>query len=93
MYQLRGYLTRSRWVSFSSSINVNRTLSTHSFHPNTVGGECYRKCMVLWMFIRWIESERTEALLGKGDEERSIRHVDNAFLGFGSGPRVCPGQV
>lgn len=47
-------------------------------------------------FIRWIESERTEALLGKGiggDEERSIRHVEDAFLGFGSGPRVCPGQV
>ncbi|CAM9310255.1 unnamed protein product [Ascophyllum nodosum] len=44
---------------------------------------------------RWIESERAEALLGKGvgdGEGRDIRHVDEAFLGFGSGPRVCPGQ-
>jgi len=45
---------------------------------------------------RWIESERAEALLGKcpaDGEEKSIRHVHDAFLGFGGGPRVCPGQV
>ena len=47
-------------------------------------------------FQRWIESERADALLGKsqGDGvERNVRHVDEAFLAFGSGPRVCPGQV
>ncbi|CAM9310328.1 unnamed protein product [Ascophyllum nodosum] len=44
---------------------------------------------------RWIDSERADALLGKsqGDGvERNVRHVDEAFLAFGSGPRVCPGQ-
>ncbi|CAN0205555.1 unnamed protein product [Ascophyllum nodosum] len=44
---------------------------------------------------RWIESERDEALLGKGvecDEKSNVRHTHDAFLGFGSGPRVCPGK-
>ena len=47
-------------------------------------------------FFRWIESERDEALLGKGvecDKKSNVRHIHDAFLGFGSGPRVCPGKV
>lgn len=45
---------------------------------------------------RWIESERSQALLGNQYgkiEQGSIYHMDDAFLGFGSGPRVCPGKV
>lgn len=44
---------------------------------------------------RWIEAEREEALLGKGAEKREggVRHVEEAYLAFGAGPRVCPGQV
>lgn len=43
---------------------------------------------------RWIEAEREEALLGKGAEKREgdVRHVEEAYLAFGAGPRVCPGQ-
>ncbi|CAN0418983.1 unnamed protein product, partial [Ascophyllum nodosum] len=44
---------------------------------------------------RWIESERDEALLGKGvecDKKSDLRHMHDAFLGFGSGPRMCPGK-
>ncbi|CAN0342469.1 unnamed protein product [Ascophyllum nodosum] len=44
---------------------------------------------------RWIESERDEVLLGKGkecDKTSDVRHMHDAFLGFGSGPRVCPGK-
>ncbi|CAN0309795.1 unnamed protein product [Ascophyllum nodosum] len=44
---------------------------------------------------RWIESERDKALLGKGvecDKTYDVRHMHDAFLSFGSGPRVCPGK-
>lgn len=44
---------------------------------------------------RWIEAEREEALVGKGGKEGrgAVNHVLDAFMAFGSGPRVCPGQV
>lgn len=44
---------------------------------------------------RWIEDEREEALLGEGAKYsgETVRHDEKAFLGFGAGPRVCPGQV
>lgn len=44
---------------------------------------------------RWIEAEREEALLGEGAKYsgESVRHDEKAFLAFGAGPRVCPGQV
>lgn len=43
---------------------------------------------------RWIEAEREEALLGEGAKYsgESVRHDEKAFLAFGAGPRVCPGQ-
>lgn len=56
-----------------------------------------------WLYIsytsRWIDSERDEALLSKGIrddtpvEGSTVRHNREAWLAFGSGPRVCPGQV
>lgn len=52
---------------------------------------------------RWIEAEREEALLGskatgspegaESNATRVVNHVEDAFFAFGSGPRVCPGQV
>lgn len=45
---------------------------------------------------RWIEAEREEALLGKRgavDGNGRVAHKAEAFMAFGQGPRVCPGQV
>eukprot|EP00904_Undaria_pinnatifida_P007026 jgi/Undpi1/3453/HiC_scaffold_16.g06825.m1 len=43
---------------------------------------------------RWIEAEREEALMGKGaqKDEGAVRHMEEAYLAFGAGPRICPGQ-
>eukprot|EP00752_Nemacystus_decipiens_P014607 g13007.t1 len=44
---------------------------------------------------RWIEAEREEALLGKGeagDGRTTIAHEAEAFMALGHGPRLCPGQ-
>lgn len=46
--------------------------------------------------FRWIETEREEALLGKGaagEVKRTVAHEEAAFMALGHGPRVCPGQV
>lgn len=47
-------------------------------------------------YKRWIEAEREEALLGKGearDGKGGVVHEEKAFLSLGHGPRICPGQV
>ncbi|CAM9472380.1 unnamed protein product [Hapterophycus canaliculatus] len=47
---------------------------------------------------RWIEAEREEALLEKGEVKdrkggsSSVAHEEKAFLSLGHGPRICPGQ-
>lgn len=44
---------------------------------------------------RFIEAEREAALLGEegGDKARTVRHVEDTIMGFGGGPRECPGKV